>query len=101
MAKRTKKVGISGKFGVRYGSTLRKILKKFEIAQHMRYVNPFNGKVPLLLTQPSLRRSCTGIWKCSASGLTIAGGAWTPTYAEPSNPAPTWPSQPRTLLPDW
>lgn len=72
MAKRTKKVGISGKFGVRYGSTLRKILKKFEIAQHMRYVNPFNGK-------PSLKRHCTGIWKCSSSGLTIAGGAWTPT----------------------
>ena len=100
MAKRTKKVGISGKFGVRYGSTLRKILKKFEIAQHMRYVNPFNGKVLSLLTQPSLKRSCTGIWKCSASGLTIAGGAWTPTYTASANPAPTSPSLPRTPLQD-
>ena len=80
MAKRTQKVGIAGKFGVRYGSTLRKILKKFEIAQHMRYVNPFNGKVIFQLTQPSLRRHAAGIWKCNSSGLTIAGGAWTPTY---------------------
>ena len=45
MGKRTQKVGISGKFGCRYGATLRKIAKKFEIAQIIRYVNPFNGKV--------------------------------------------------------
>ena len=44
MAKRTKKVGICGKFGVRYGASLRKIAKKFEISQHMRYMAP-SGKV--------------------------------------------------------
>ena len=44
MAKRTKKVGICGKYGVRYGSSLRKITKKFEISQRMRYQAP-SGKV--------------------------------------------------------
>ena len=33
MTKRTKKVGISRKYGVRYGSSLRKLMKKFETMQ--------------------------------------------------------------------
>ena len=28
MAKRTKKVGITGKYGTRYGASLRKVIKK-------------------------------------------------------------------------
>ncbi|KAM7453725.1 hypothetical protein BLSTO_05524 [Blastocystis sp. subtype 1] len=35
--KRTKKVGICGKYGTRYGSSLRKIVKKIEISQHSTY----------------------------------------------------------------
>ena len=45
MAKRTKKVGIVGKYGTRYGSAIRKIVKKFELQQHARYVCPPCGKV--------------------------------------------------------
>ena len=45
MAKRTKKVGITGKYGTRYGSAIRKIVKKFELQQHARYVCPVCGKV--------------------------------------------------------
>ena len=45
MAKRTKKVGIVGKYGTRYGGAIRKILKKFELQQHARYVCPSCGKV--------------------------------------------------------
>ena len=45
MAKRTKKVGICGKYGTRYGASLRKIVKKFEITQRAKYVSPFSGKV--------------------------------------------------------
>ena len=45
MAKRTKKVGIVGKYGTRYGGAIRKIVKKFELQQHARYVCPSCGKV--------------------------------------------------------
>ena len=31
MAKRTKKVGIVGKYGTRYGASLRKMVKKMEV----------------------------------------------------------------------
>ena len=57
MAKRTKKVGICGKYGTRYGATLRKVVKKFEISQHAKYVSPFCGK-------NSVKRVAVGIWKC-------------------------------------
>ena len=49
MAKRTKKQGICGKFGTRYGASLRKVVKKFEITQRAKYVSPFSGKVSLSL----------------------------------------------------
>merc|ERR1739845_204017 len=71
MARRTQKVGICGKYGVRYGSSLRKIAKKFETSQHMRYMAPC-GKM-------TLRRQCAGIWHCKRSGYKVAGGAWTPS----------------------
>jgi len=45
MAKRTKKVGICGKYGCRYGASIRKVVKKFEITQRAKYVSPFSGKV--------------------------------------------------------
>ena len=69
MAKRTKKVGICGKYGTRYGATLRKIIKKFEISQHARYVSPFCGK-------NTVKRSAVGIWFCKKTNKKIAGGAY-------------------------
>lgn len=44
-AKRTKKVGIVGKYGTRYGASLRKMVKKMEITQHKKYPCTFCGKV--------------------------------------------------------
>ncbi|RKP07403.1 putative RPL43B-60S large subunit ribosomal protein [Thamnocephalis sphaerospora] len=70
MAKRTRKVGITGKYGTRYGSSLRKQIKKMEITQHARYTCTFCGK-------DSVKRECVGIWKCRACRKTMAGGAWT------------------------
>ena len=44
-AKRTKKVGVVGKYGTRYGASLRKMVKKIEITQHAKYSCYFCGKV--------------------------------------------------------
>lgn len=44
-AKRTKKAGIVGKYGTRYGASLRKMIKKMEITQHKRHICTFCGKV--------------------------------------------------------
>lgn len=55
MAKRTKKVGITGKYGTRYGGAIRKIVKKFELQQHAKYLCPPCGKVIHHLFRPASR----------------------------------------------
>ncbi|CAG9322504.1 unnamed protein product [Blepharisma stoltei] len=72
MGKRTKKVGIVGKYATRYGASLRKMVKKIEISQHDTYECAFCGK-------KTVKRTCVGIWKCKHCCKTIAGGAWAPT----------------------
>merc|ERR1712154_436179 len=57
MAKRTKKVGIVGKYGTRYGASLRKLIKRMEVSQHKRYTNPYTGS-------DTLKRHSVGIWEC-------------------------------------
>ncbi|KAI5642085.1 ribosomal l37ae protein family domain-containing protein [Phthorimaea operculella] len=69
MAKRTKKVGITGKYGTRYGASLRKMVKKMEVTQHAKYTCSFCGK-------DAMKRSCVGIWSCKRCKRTVAGGAW-------------------------
>ncbi|KAK4173108.1 ribosomal protein L37ae [Triangularia setosa] len=69
MSKRTKKVGIAGKYGVRYGASLRKQLKRIEAPQHARYLCPFCGR-------NSIKRASTGIWQCKGCNKTMAGGAY-------------------------
>ncbi|XP_047576964.1 60S ribosomal protein L37a isoform X1 [Lutra lutra] len=80
MAKRTKKVGIVGKYGTRYGASLRKMVKKIEISQHAKYTCSFCGKT-------KMKRRAVGIWHCGSCMKTVAGGAW--TYKCP--PSPTLP----------
>lgn len=46
MARHTKKVGVVGKYGTRYGASLRKVAKKIEISQRAKYTCIFCGKVP-------------------------------------------------------
>uniref|UniRef100_A0A2K5CWZ9 Ribosomal protein L37a n=1 Tax=Aotus nancymaae TaxID=37293 RepID=A0A2K5CWZ9_AOTNA len=70
MAKRTKKVGIVGKYGTHYGASLWKMVKKIEISQHLKYTCSFCGKT-------KMKRRAVGIWHCGSSMKTVAGGAWT------------------------
>ncbi|XP_024366068.1 uncharacterized protein [Physcomitrium patens] len=44
LTKRTKKAGIVGKYGTRYGASLRKQIKKMEVSQHSKYFCEFCGK---------------------------------------------------------
>jgi len=72
MAKRTKKLGIVGKYGTRYGASLRKQVKKMEVTQHAVYTCPFCGK-------DAVKRQVTGVWHCKGCSKTTAGGAYSMT----------------------
>ncbi|KAI5173020.1 large subunit ribosomal protein L37Ae [Nematocida sp. LUAm3] len=72
MSQKTKKVGITGKYGPRYGVSLRRRIKKLEETQHSKYICSFCGK-------RSVKREVVGVWKCKACDVVMAGGAWAPT----------------------
>ncbi|MEJ2252171.1 MAG: 50S ribosomal protein L37ae [Candidatus Lokiarchaeota archaeon] len=76
---KTKKVGITGKYGARYGSVVRKRAKV--ILEKMK------GDLicPRCETKGSIRRVSTGIWHCRKCDATFTGGAYdvrTPRGAE-------------------
>jgi len=66
---RTKKVKITGKFGVRYGVKVKKMIKKIEGQK--------TKNCPYCL-KPALRRVHSGIWECKKCGVKFAGGAYKP-----------------------
>lgn len=72
MSSATKKVGITGKYGARYGSTLRKRIKPIEVSQHKKYVCDACGK-------KSVKRVCVGIWACRSCKHKFAGAAYAPS----------------------
>jgi len=74
MGRRTKKVGVVGKYGTRYGASLRKQIKKIEITQHATYTCSFCGK-------DAVRRKVVGIWACRGCGKDVAGGAYSVSTA--------------------
>ncbi|KAJ8450057.1 hypothetical protein Cgig2_033251 [Carnegiea gigantea] len=86
MAKRTRKVGIVGKYGTRYGASLRKQIKKMEVSQHSKYFCEFCGKLFSVLIgvstilQYAVKRKAVGIWGCKDCGKVKAGGAYTLKY---------------------
>ena len=72
MAKRTKKVGATGKFGPRYGLKAKRKYKKMEEKQRVWHVCPACG-------HKKVKRESTGIWVCRKCNTTFAGGAYVPT----------------------
>ncbi|KAM8962928.1 large ribosomal subunit protein eL43-like [Lycaon pictus] len=64
MAKCIKNVGIIGKYGTRYGASLRKMVRKIEISQHAKDTCSFWGKIEMKT------------WHCGSCMKTVAGGAW-------------------------
>jgi len=69
---RTEVVGIAGRFGARYGSSLRKKWKEVMERRYAIYTCPFCNK------QTRFKRISTGIWQCPKCGRVWAGGAYTP-----------------------
>lgn len=57
MATKTKKAKASGRFGARYGKTVRARLNKVESKQRKKQKCPFCGKL-------GVKRLEKGVWKC-------------------------------------
>ena len=76
---RTKKVGMSGRFGPKYGSNVR---KKWRLIME-KQKGPI--KCPRCATKGSVHRLSVGIWHCKKCGVKFTGGAYyieTPRGAE-------------------
>ena len=72
MAKRTKSVGIAGRFGARYGATLRKRWKEVMERRYSPHQCPFCGTVG------HVKRISVGLWMCTKCKTVWAGAAYTP-----------------------
>ena len=71
MSRRTKKVGSSGKFGPRYGLSVKKQIRSIEGNKKGKYVCPNCYK-------KNVRRVASGIWECRSCSHKFAGGAYAP-----------------------
>lgn len=69
MAKGTKKVGITGRYGPRYGVKIRKQIK--DISRHRAHAQ----RCPEC-QQDAVKRIASGIWLCSRCNLKFAASAY-------------------------
>ena len=66
-----KKIGSSGRFGPRYGRTIRAKVSEIERVKKERSICPS-------CNMPHVRRISVGIWFCEKCGTKFSGGAYSP-----------------------
>jgi large subunit ribosomal protein L37Ae len=71
MTKKTRKVGSTGRFGVRYGRRIRQRMIEVEKAKKEKKPCPNCLK-------PALKREAAGVWVCKKCGAKFAGKAYKP-----------------------
>jgi large subunit ribosomal protein L37Ae len=74
---RTKKVGVAGRYGPRYGLKDRRLAGEIEAERAGKKKCPSCGFL-------KLRRTSTGIWECQKCGTRFAGQAYYPPSPEGS-----------------
>jgi large subunit ribosomal protein L37Ae len=67
----TKKVGITGKYGPRYGTKTKKVVLEIEKREEKERVCPY-------CERRALKRIAAGIWFCKKCKAKFAGGAYFP-----------------------
>ena len=72
MSQGTKKVGSTGRFGPRYGVSVRRRLGAVENKQKQKFECPSCSKTNVI-------RVSTGIYSCNSCGYQFASGAYYPT----------------------
>jgi len=71
MTRKTRKVGPVGRFGPRYGVSIRRRIQEVEVGQRLWHRCP-------KCAAESVRRLSSGIWACRRCGVRFAGGAYRP-----------------------
>ncbi|MFH0748662.1 MAG: 50S ribosomal protein L37ae [Candidatus Bathyarchaeota archaeon] len=71
MSKRSRSKGI-GRFGARYGRTVRKRFSQIEAQLHGKHRCPSCGVL-------KVQRVSVGVWRCGKCNYTFSGAAYSPT----------------------